>query len=438
MIPENSTLYALLPVDSTPKNEATVAVLAENAVRKFDFANGLRLLVKEDHRLPFVEFRAVFQGGVLAENAANNGATLLMAKCLVKGTPTRSAAQIAHEIETLGGSIESYAGNNSFGLNVEVMSGDFNTGLNLLAEVLLQPTFPEEAFERERQIQLANIRAQKDELLPSSFRLMRRALFGESGYGLFTNGVEATVEALTLPAVRQFHQHLAVPNNCVLAIFGDIQPEAAKAAVEKEFGSWKMSSQPLPAFPRHQFAREQQRISETRDKKQAVLVLGFPGSSLFNPDHYALELLQESCSDLGSRLFMRVREKLGLAYYVGAQNFLGLVPGFFAFYAGTEPEKAAQVEQELLAEAAALRENGLTAEELQRAKAKVIGQRKIARQDLGGYALNCALDELYGLGYAHIDAEDAFYEAVTLEDTQAAARRYLQPDTLVIATIAPE
>src|SRR6267142_4976520 len=123
------------------------------------------------------------------------------------------------------------------------------------------------------------------------------------------------------------------------------------------------------------------RAVEIRDKKQAVLVMGLPGSTLLDEDRYALELVQESCSDLGSRLFVRIREKLGLAYYVGAQNFLGLVPGYFAFYVGTDPARVELVESELLKEAEELRASGLTAEELRRAKAKVIGQKKIARQD---------------------------------------------------------
>src|SRR5439155_4303947 len=82
------------------------------------------------------------------------------------------------------------------------------------------------------------------------------------------------------------------------------------------------------------------RITETHDKKQAVIVIGFRGTTLFDNDRYPLELLQEACSDLGSRLFLRIRETLGLAYYVGAQNFVGLAPGYFAFYVGTMPEKA--------------------------------------------------------------------------------------------------
>jgi zinc protease len=134
---------------------------------------------------------------------------------------------------------------------------------------------------------------------------------------------------------------------------------------------------------------------------------------------------------------MRIREKLGLAYYVGAQNVLGLAPGYFAFYAGTEPDKASQVETELLNEAELLRAEGLSPEELKRAKAKIVGQRKIARQDLGGFAMTNALDELYGLGYAYTETEDPLYEAVTLDEVKAAARKYLRPDALVVATVRP-
>jgi zinc protease len=84
-----------------------------------------------------------------------------------------------------------------------------------------------------------------------------------------------------------------------------------------------------------------------------------------------------------------------------------------------------------------LRTEGLTEEELKRAKAKVVGQKKISRQDLGTFAMNSALDEIYGLGYAHTDVEDEKYEAVTLEQTRAVAQKYLQPDSLVVAIVKP-
>jgi len=466
---ENRTLYALLPDGTAPKRKAEIETNTDQAIQKFEILvgrassraeivqtsgssgasphqiNGLRLLVKEDHRLPFVEFRAVFQGGVLAETAENNGATMLLAKMLLKGTNTRSAEKIATEIESVGGSIDSYGGNNSFGVNVEVLSSDFVIGMDLLADVLLNSTFPVNELDREREVQIADIHARKDDLLKSASLAMRQALFGNIGYGLDSLGTEGTVQKISAADLKSFHQKLTVPNNCVLAIYGDVKTADVKAAVERAFANWRRSGTGVPPV---RFEGQQQhtgatpvpltnRVEETRDKKQAVLVIGFPGTTMHSDDRYPLELIQESCSDLGSRLFLRIREQLGLAYYVGAQNFAGLVPGYFAFYTGTEPSKAGQVETELLKEAELLRTEGLTAEELKRSKAKIIGQKKIARQELGHLASMTAIDELYGLGYQRAELDDAKYEGVTLDQIKAAAQKYLKPDALVVAVVKP-
>jgi zinc protease len=437
LTPENRTLYALLPQGTAPKAAVAAETSQEHAVQKFELTNGLRLLVKEDHRLPFVEFRTVFKGGVLVEKPEKNGITQLTGKMLLKGTASRSAEDIARSIESVGGSIDSYGGNNSFGVNAEVLSGDFQTALDLLADVLLNPAFPGPSLEREREVQLAAIRDLKDHLLQSAAQAMRKALFGPAGYGLDTLGTEASVRSLQVADLKAFHANFARPNNCVLAIYGDVNPGQVKAAVERAFASWQPKSTPvLDARPLP--LASIQRVTETRDKKQAVLVIGYQGTTLSDDDRYPLDLLHEACSDLGSRLFLRIREKLGLAYYVGAQNVVGLAPGYFLFYAGTAPEEAARVESELLKEADLLRAEGLKAEELKRAKAKIVGQRKIARQDLGGFAIATALDELYGLGYARTDTEDARYEAVTLEQIKAIARKYLLPDALVIALVQPD
>ena len=442
---ENRTLYALLPNGSTPKLAATMETNVDSPIQKFDLPNGLRLLVKENHRLPFVEFRAAFQGGVLAETAENNGITQLLAKMLLKGTKTRDAEKIATEIESVGGHLDSYGGNNSFGVNAEVLSSDFATGLDLLADVLLNPTFPADPLEREREVQIATIASQKDNLLKSASNAMRRTLFGNTGYGLDTLGTEETVTKLKAADLKSFHQKLVSPKNCVLAIFGDVKASEIKAAVQKAFTNWKGTPASGPArsnFKTSKLAGSEtgapKRVEETRDKKQAVVVIGFAGTTMHDDDRYTLDLLQEACSDLGSRLFLRVREKLGLAYYVGAQHFPGLAPGYFAFYAGTEPTKAALVEQEFLAEAELLRNEGLTAEELKRAKAKIIGSKKIARQDLGSLASLTALDELYGLGYQRTDLDDAKFEAVTLEQVKAVAQKYLKPDAFVVSVVKPE
>jgi zinc protease len=266
-------------------------------------------------------------------------------------------------------------------------------------------------------------------------------MFGTHGYGLDSLGSEGSVARLERAALQAFHQRLLTPSNCVLAIYGDVKTAAVRTAVAKAFQGWKPGNgAPLSGVLRASSsaaANDSVRVEEQHDKKQAVVVIGFPGVTLHSPDRFALELLQEACSDLGSRVFLRVREKLGLAYYVGAQNFLGLAPGYFAFYAGTEPAKAAQVEKELLEEARLLAEEGLTPAELQRAKAKLIGQKKIARQDLGSLAATTSLDELYGLGYANIDMEDAHYEAVDLETIRAVAKRHFSLQTAVVTVLAP-
>lgn len=432
----NRTQYALLPAGTQAAQVETADTFSVLPIRKFELPNGLRILLKEDHRLPFVEFRAVFRGGVLSEVPARNGVTLLTAKMLLQGTRTRSAEQLAIQIESLGGSMDSYGGNNSLGVNAEVLSSDFAAGLDLVADVLLNPVFPKPAFERERDVQLAAIRAQKDQLLQRAGRLMRQGLFNDTGYGLDVNGTEPSLTSLGTADLQEVHRTLCTPNNCVLAVFGDINTSETLAALEKTFGAWAPGP-PLQETNAPPPLREVKRVSETPDKKQAVLVVGFPGTTIYSDDRYALELIQEACSDLGSRLFTRIRENLGLAYYVGAQHFPGLVPGYLAFYAGTEPEKAQQVEHEMLNEAAVLCQDGLTAEELQRAKAKIIGQKKISRQDLGNWAMTAALDELYGLGYDHSDQDDARFEAITLEQVKTTARKYLNPAAMVIALVKP-
>ena len=435
---ENRNLYALLPTGFAPKQIQVTELTVQNPIRKFDLPNGLRLLVKEDHRLPFVEFRVALKGGVLVETPANNGLTQLTSKMLLKGTRHRTGEQIASEIESVGGSIDSFGGNNSFGLSAEVMSDDVDLGLGLLADVLLNPTFPADAFQREQEIQLAGIRSQKDHSMQSGGQLMRHGLFGETTYGLDAIGNEKSVQSITTADLQQFHRDFTTPGNCVLAIFGDVKSDEINEVVEKYFLEWKSgSNSTLEKFVSAVPTKGIQRLEETRDKKQAVLLIGFPGVTVFDQDRYALELIQEACSDLGSRLFVRVRENLGLAYFVGAQHFLGLAPGYFAFYVGTMPEKLSLVEKELLKEAELLRTEGLTEEELSRAKAKIIGQKKIGRQDLGSYATSAALDELYGLGYDYSDGDDGKYSLVTLEQVKSVAQKYLREDAFVVAIVKP-
>ena len=437
MFTDNRSTFALLPKGSSPVSLKKSANVHRTEIEKWEPGNGMRVLFKQDDRLPFVEIRSVFFGGVLEESNADSGITQLMSQGLLKGTADRSAAEIMEAIEAIGGSVEAYAGNNSFGLNIEVLNQDVKFGLDLLRETLRFPSFPSTEMERERQVQMAGIRAQKDQLLGRCFKLMKKGLFGEKGYGLSNAGEESSVQSLSIEQIKSHHGRLVKPGNQVLSIFGDIDIEQVK----KELSNlWEDSSESsmieLPQSP-SETRVETLALSETCDKKQSVVVFGFPGTTFFDKERHALDLLQETCSDLGSRLFMRIRDELGLAYYVGAQHMPGIVRGYFGFYAGTSPEHVEQVKEEFKIQINKIKSEGITQQELDRSKAKMLGQKQIARQDLGHLAMASALDELYGLGFQHPLEEDAAIRAVSLEDVQKAAEKIFDLENSTVAVVGP-
>lgn len=432
----NQTTYALLPKGSSKgalrRAEATIT----NPVRLQTLANGLRVVLKRDERLPFVEVRLAFGGGVIAETQRTNGISSFMARLLSKGTRTRSAVDIAETIEGTGGSLEAYSGNNSFGFTLEVLRHEFAKGMDVLSDVVLESNFPEEAFRREVEVHLASIEAQKDQLLQGSIKTMRRIMFGEEGYGLDPLGSRTTITALNRGMVEDHYRKLAVAENGVMAVFGNFEEATILHELERGLGAMPRGSKRCSPSS-NGGASAPLRGEVIRDKKQAVVVVGFPGCSMSDPRRYAMDLIQEACSDLGSRVFVRIRERLGLAYYLGAQNFSGVGTGFFTFYAGTNPESAKQVEEELMLEAATLVAEGMSDQELARAKAKIIGHREIAHQDLGALAQTVALDELLGNGYDSYLTEASRYQEVTLEHIRESAQALLDPNRVVIVTTHP-
>jgi zinc protease len=167
-------------------------------------------------------------------------------------------------------------------------------------------------------------------------------------------------------------------------------------------------------------------------------MVGYRGVDMFDKDRHALELIDEASSDLGSRFFIRIREQMGLAYYVGAGQMQGLVPGLFSFYLGTDPQKIEPVKTALLDEIHKLANDGLTPEELTRAKKKLIGQQEIANQSNDAFGYHCALDELYGLGFDHYKQLERDVNAVTLDDTKKVAAKYFRDQPYVLATVRPQ
>jgi zinc protease len=435
---DNLTVSSLNPLGSLKKTDEVEKPPARGEIQKFTLPNGLRLLVREDSSLPLVSMTAVFKAGILAETPENNGITKLCSRVLTKGTKTKSAEQIVSQIESLGGSIASDSGNNSLSIAVRVMKPDIGTGLGLLADVLLNPVFPEKEIQTEKQFQLASLKAEDEEMTSTARNLMRATLYAGHPYALRSNGSPETVSRLTREQIVAYYKQYAVGKNGVIAVFGDVKAAEVKEAVEKLFGGMPSGAEALTKPPEPPALTESKTVEEHKNKAQAILMVAYRGSDLFSPDRPALELIDEACSDLGSRFFIRIREKMGLAYFVGSSQLLGLVPGPFAFYLGTSPQKLDAVKSELLDEIASLARDGLTDSELARAKEKAIGSQDIRNQSEDALAYSCTLDELYGIGYNYYTTEKAQLEAVTLEQAKAVAQKYFLDKPRVIAIVAPE
>jgi zinc protease len=310
--------------------------------------------------------------------------------------------------------------------------------MEILADVLSHATLSETVLERERIAQLAAIKEEEEEPLPVARRLLREALFGDHPYAMRGLGTPESLQGLSRDVLCGLRDRCLSARNGVLSVFGDVDPEVLGALLDRRFSGLRTGVSLLekpPQPPRLQAPIERK---EVRDKNQAVLMVGYRGADIYSPDRGALALLDEACSDLGSRMFIRIREQLGLAYFVGASQFTGLAPGSFQFYLGTDPLKQTAVLAELRDEIRQLAEQGLESAELARAKEKFLGAMDTRSQSIDAYAGECTLDELYGLGAEHHRVVREQISRVTMEETREVARRYLGEAASVTVQVGPE
>jgi zinc protease len=437
MVDDNLTITSLNPKTTVAAARKTAAAISAGEIQRIELSNGLRLLVREDPRLPLVSMAAVFRGGLLAETRATNGMTRLMAKTLLKGTKTRTAEQIADTIEAVGGSIGSDAGNNSFSVAVDVTQPDLRLGVEILSDVLLNATMPQAALERERQVQLAGIKEDEEQLTTVARNILREALFRDHPYALRGKGSADSVEKLTRKQLLAFRDRYLVARNGVISVFGNVNTAEVRELFENALGKMKPGELALTGAPKPQPLTSTVTVESLKEKAQGVLMVGFRGADMFSDDRYVLELIDEASSDLGSRFFVRIREEMGLAYFVGASQMQGLVPGLFLFYLGTDPQKIEAVKAALLEEIGKLAREGLSDLELARAKKKLIGQQQIANQSNDSFGYMAALDELYGLGFDHYKALERDVERITVEDARRVAAKYFLNQPYVLALVRP-
>ncbi|HMP77796.1 MAG TPA: pitrilysin family protein [Kiritimatiellia bacterium] len=431
---QRTTVLLAPPVE----NGAATAVSAPPAlsIHRIELANGIPLIVREDHRLPFVYITAAFGGGLLAETAENNGLTDLTANLLTRGTARRSAESIAAEIEQRGASLDAFAGRNSFGLSAQMLTDDVEDVAALFAECLLEPAFAEDEVGKQRSLQLAGLRRQREQPMFVAQEALRELLFPDHPYRFTASGRPETVERLTADDARAHYARLANRSNVVLAIFGDITRDRAVALAERYFGALPAGERPelkhaatAPVLPA--------RTERMEPRQQAIVLAGYPAVSLDDPRVDALNVLQKALSGLSSDLGIEIREKRGLVYFVGAFSLVALDPGFFALYAGTREEAVPEVERLMAEQLARIRADGLRTEEFERARAQLAAAASMSLQNNGELATACALHELYGLGYRYpLELENRLTE-LKPESVRDAAAALLVDDRRATAVVLP-
>ncbi len=435
------TDVSLNPTGTVEKPADTRKAERSDDIRKIVLPSGLTVLLLSDTRVPYVQATGQFRGGLLAENSAQNGITRLTARLLTKDTLKRSADSLAELVESVGGGISASYGNNTFGVGIGAMRPDLEMTIDLLGETLLEPTFLPETVEREQQFQIAGIRSEADRPFTVAMQRLRKEIYGEHPYGLTSSGTEESVLALIPNELEKFRSNFVRGGNGVVAVFGDLDLSKAEDLVRERFatmteGDRAFTSPVSPAMPKENSYG--QIVTETHDKEQAILLIGYRICDLMHEDSAPLELIDEACSDMASRMFIRIREELGLAYSVGATRILGLEPGCLIFYVATDPEKLDLVQSEMIDEIQKMVDDGLDEEEFNRAKASWLGQEIMNLQGVKQLASTTTIDELVGLGWDNYRKAPDEMRAVTLDQVKAVAKKYFRDDNRVIVRLTTE
>lgn len=401
--------------------------------------NGIRVIVKESHAVPTFAARAVLMGGVRYETGENNGISNFVAEMLTRGTLTRTSEDIAREIDGLAGGIEGFSGRNSFGVRLEALSKNFTEAMDVFTDVIKNPSFEPEEIERARKDILADINREGDNLVRTTVNLFVSTLYESHPYRLNPLGTPGVIEALGRDELRAFYTRISSPENLVVTVAGDVNAADVIATLEKSLGSIeKTAFEPLVVTPEPAVTGGPRTAEiEKQDKAQTHIIMGFLAPTIYDPDHYAFEVLSTILSGQGGRLFLELRDRQSLAYTVTSFLTPGLEPGFFGVYIGTAPDKRSTAIKAIKEQLALVLEKGVSGEELQRAQNYLVGSFEINLQQNSSQASQLGFDELYGLGWDNYKQFSTRIYAVTTGDVLRVARRYIDLDNYVLTVVSP-
>ncbi len=434
--PDRLVEVSVDPTGSNAAEEGTAAASDNHAPEIHTLPNGLRVVTRVDKRVPMVYAEIVFGAGSQTETAATAGINSLLTECMLKGTTTRSAEQLASEVENLGGSISSAAGNNTFNLSIRGLAEDTPALLELLADAALHPTLPAAVIETEKNAMVADIMDAEEDPAALAFRRLRKLCFGSVSYGNHRDGTVESVSALTRENLVAQHARLVCAQNAVLAVAGDIDPAAVRETAARFFGNMPAG---CPAERTATPAQMPADAVEILDKEQAVIALAVPASHALSDTAPTQLLFEEWCRDMAGPLFDEIREKRGLAYYAAATSLLGVDAGCLYFYLGTAPEQADEARAVLEETLNRLASEGMPADALERARSTALTSRVQALQSCGKRCSGMAVNTLLNLGADYDDQVPDLFRAVTPESMNQFIARILNPaGTRTWITVRPE
>jgi zinc protease len=402
----------------------------EDGVHFYHLANGVRIAIKPRGSSPLVALGLFRRGGAHHEAAEKAGITAFMARASIRGTARRTAARLAEETEALGGVIVPTVSADVLAWTLTIPAHRFTRGLDLLLDAALHPAFPEDEVERERKVALAGLEQVRDDMYQYPLRLFLEGAFPGHPYGFSLAATDAALRGVTAEELRAWHAGEVLEGAPWVLAVGGVEPDEAAAAIAAELAGLP-AVRPQEEPPRAVWPARPRKREEARAKAQTALVLGFPGPDRNDPERHAAEVLSNVLSGLGARFFEELRSRRSLAYTVAAYPITRPLAGAFVGYIATAPEREEEARQGLLEGFARLREERVTAEELERSKRYTVGAWQIRGQTNAAQLGDLADALLLGRGLAELREFESAIHAVTADAILDLAQRYFDPERVV-------
>lgn len=413
--------------------------------RRVVLDNGVTILAKSNHTTPVVSTLVGVRAGAYADPPDRDGTAALCARVLDRGTVTRSAEAIADDLDGRGASLSVAAGRHQMAVAATCLTEDFNEVLSLAADVARHPRFADEEIATRRENLITAIRQSEDDPASMAVDAFMKALYGDHAYSRKVRGTVAGIEAIRRQDLVRFHQKGFDPSAITVVVVGDVEEDAAIAAVSKLFGDWSPSAtaardRATVSVPDAAAITERRLVSvPMMNKAQADVVYGVVGIRRLDPDYTAMSVMNNALGQyaIGGRLGDSIRERQGMAYYVFSSLDATFGPGPFSIRAGVSAANVEKTIASIDTELAALLDKGFTAQEIDESKSYMIGSLPRQLETNAAIASFLLSVETFALGLDYDERLPGLIGAVTRETADAAARRLLDPARAIVAVAGP-